>query len=145
MIAAVLVPPSACNTSQSTVMVLSPIRLKSKLALRDLPISRCISWDRPFFWFPLDDLGVVDPGNMEYSAVIHPLFWPMRKGGTLVSILAVHKTLVEPVEITADPSQNCIVLVSIIVSLRSLLFLPSILINISPFLICFNINESLLL
>ena len=73
----VLVPPSACKTSQSTFIVFSPIALKFNAVLKDLPISLCISIVLPdclpevTSLFVLDD---VEPGNMEYSAVNHPVF-----------------------------------------------------------------------
>ena len=43
VIAHVLVPPSACKTSQSTFIVFSPIALEFNAVLKDLPISLYIS------------------------------------------------------------------------------------------------------
>ena len=47
VIAAVLVPPSACNTSQSTVIVFSPKRDRSTTERKHRPIKRAISTDLP--------------------------------------------------------------------------------------------------
>ena len=47
---AVLVPPSACNTSQSIVMVRSPILLRSTTVRNDRPMSRAISIDLPLYF-----------------------------------------------------------------------------------------------
>ena len=40
--------------------------------------------------------GLVLPGSMLYSAVIHPLPCPFIHGGTLFSTLAVQRTVVPP-------------------------------------------------
>jgi hypothetical protein len=39
---------------------------------------------------------MVLPGNMLYSAVSHPLPVPTKNGGTDISMLHVHKTVVRP-------------------------------------------------
>jgi hypothetical protein len=46
----------------------------------------------------------VDLGNIPYSAVTQPSPLPLRKGGTLLSTDAVHKTRVLPQAINTDPS-----------------------------------------
>ena len=75
VIEVVLVPPSACITSQSMVIVLSPNFSKSTAVLRALPISLCISIVLPVN-FPLADslwfLSPVALGIIEYSAVSQP-------------------------------------------------------------------------
>ena len=67
----------------------------------------------------------VDLGNIEYSDVTHPLFVPLRKGGTLSSIEAVHITCVFPDFIKADPSAYLIILVCIDRCLNVFASLPS--------------------
>ena len=47
VIAAVRVPPSACRTSQSTMICRSPRRARSTTARSERPIRRWISWVRP--------------------------------------------------------------------------------------------------
>ena len=54
VIAAVRVPPSACNTSQSMVIVRSPMVDKSTIERKHLPIKRAISTDLPFL--PVEEL-----------------------------------------------------------------------------------------
>lgn len=93
-------------TSQSIVIVISPSSCKLMDALRDLPINLDISWDLPFLWLSRDTRGEVEPGSMEYSAVTQPLPDPARKPGTFSSTVAVHITLVKPVEISTDPCEN---------------------------------------
>ena len=51
VIAAVRVPPSACSTSQSSVIVRSPSAGRSIKARSERPIRRWISWVRPH-WLP---------------------------------------------------------------------------------------------
>ena len=107
MIAAVLVPPSACITSQSIRTCRSPRAFVSVTALKDLPISRCISSVRPLC-FPLAASRsvrvCVDLGSMPYSAVIQPIPWPLKNGGTRSSTVAVQSTCVSPNLIKQDPS-----------------------------------------
>ena len=74
VIEAVLVPPSACITSQSINMVRSPSFSISVTALNDLPISRWISTLLP----SILPLVPVEPGSMAYSAVTQPLPVPAR-------------------------------------------------------------------
>jgi hypothetical protein len=45
----------------------------------------------------------VDPGSIEYSAVIQPLPWWRIHGGTSVSKDAVHRTLVRPISTSTEP------------------------------------------
>ena len=74
---AVRVPPSACNTSQSTVMVYSPAAFKSTTLRKQRPIKREISTLRPLRLCDADsrELRVrVAAGNIAYSAVSHALF-----------------------------------------------------------------------
>ena len=86
----------------------SPIALEFNAVLKDLPISLCISIVLPdclpkaASLLLLDD---VEPGNIEYSAVNHPIFFPFKKRGAPLSILAVHNTQVFPNLINADPSE----------------------------------------
>ncbi|SLC96359.1 Uncharacterised protein [Mycobacteroides abscessus subsp. massiliense] len=97
MIAAVRVPPSACNTSQSIAMVFSPNADKSIQARSERPIRRLISWVRPPTR-PLTDsrsLRVcVEAGSIAYSAVSQPSPEPLRQRGTPSVALAVHITRV---------------------------------------------------
>ncbi len=74
VILAVLVPPSASNTSQSTVINRSPNRSRSATARRLRPIKRWISVTLPSTLPPRsrDLRGLVLPGSMLYSAVIQP-------------------------------------------------------------------------
>ena len=95
--AAVRVPPSACNTSQSTAIVFSPSARRSMHARSDRPTSRLISWVRPLTR-PLTDsrsdrVWVAD-GSIAYSAVSQPRPDPLRQRGTPSVTLAVHMTLV---------------------------------------------------
>ncbi len=73
---AVLVPPSAWRTSQSSVTCCSPRPDRSVTARRLRPIRRCISWVRPD-WRPLAASRSMrsgdEPGSIEYSAVTQPL------------------------------------------------------------------------
>jgi MFS transporter, OFA family, oxalate/formate antiporter len=101
------VPPSAVSTSQSSVIVISPIALRSVTARKDRPIRRWISCVRPDC---LPRAASRSPrvwvarGSMPYSAVTQP--WPelRRKGGTLPSTLAVQSTSVTPKRIRQEPS-----------------------------------------
>jgi len=105
--AAVLVPPSACNTSQSTIKVLSPSAVRSVTARSERPIRRWISWLLPATLPNDESRGVrvtVARGSMAYSAVIQPLPPPLRKPGTLSSTLTEHSTRVFPSSIRAEPS-----------------------------------------
>jgi|TARA_B100001971_G_C18089524_1_gene482722 hypothetical protein len=43
---------------------------------------------------------------MEYSAVTQPLPVPAKKLGIFSSTVAVHMTLVKPVEMSTDPCEN---------------------------------------
>ena len=45
----------------------------------------------------------VEPGSMEYSAVIHPLPVPVRCFAVASSTVAVHMTLVLPISMSTDP------------------------------------------
>src|SRR5919204_350016 len=76
-IAAQRVPPSACNTSQSTQSVRSPRASKSVTARSERPISRWISTVRPPC-FPREASrsvrSPVEAGSREYSAVSHRRF-----------------------------------------------------------------------
>src|SRR5579863_2376721 len=97
--AAVLVPPSACSTSQSTMIVLSPSALKSTQARSDRPTSREISWVRPP-GLPLTDSRslrvLVARGSIAYSPVTQPRPLPRRHLGTSSVTLAAQSTLVAP-------------------------------------------------
>jgi hypothetical protein len=44
-----------------------------------------------------------DPGNIEYSAVTHPLPVSFNQRGTDGSIPAVHNTRVRPISISTEP------------------------------------------
>ena len=105
--AAVRVPPSACSTSQSSVMVRSPSALRSATARSERPMSRWISWVRPV-WRPRAASRAVRVcvarGSMPYSAVIHPWALPRRNCGTDSSTLAVHSTCVSPNWTSTAPS-----------------------------------------
>ncbi len=107
VIAAQRVPPSACSTSQSTVICRSPSATRSMPARKLRPISRWISWVRP------DCLPaaasrrvrvVVERGSMPYSAVTQPSPVLRRNGGTVSSTLAVQSTWVSPMRIRQEPS-----------------------------------------
>jgi hypothetical protein len=49
--------------------------------------------------------GVVEPGSMPYSALIHIAPLPRRHCGTLSSSMAVHKTRVPPDSARHEPSE----------------------------------------
>ena len=116
MIAAHLVPPSACITSQSIIICLSPNNKRSTQVLSDLPISLCISKVLPPC-FPLDDSLfirlLVDLGNIPYSAVTQPRPVFLIKCGTFSSIVAVQIISVLPHLILQDPSAFLIISVFI--------------------------------
>ena len=94
------VPPSACRTSQSMVICLSPSFDMSTAARRERPMRRCISVERASIFSFLMSRSLrpppVEEGSMEYSAVTHPRPVSLRKGGTFSSTLAVHSTQVSP-------------------------------------------------
>lgn len=107
VMAAVRVPPSACITSQSIVIVRSPSFSMSTAVRSERPISRWISNVRPdgLPWAACRGVLVdVDLGSMAYSAVTQPRPRPRKKGGTLFSTVAVQMTLVLPASISAEPS-----------------------------------------
>ena len=107
VIAAQRVPPSAFSTSQSSVIVISPIAVRSTTARSERPIRRWISCVRPDC---LPRAASRSPrvwvarGSMPYSAVTQP--WPelRRNGGTRPSTLAAHSTSVLPMRIRQEPS-----------------------------------------
>src|SRR5258708_8809962 len=106
VIAAVLVPPSACSTSQSIMIEFSPSAFKSMQARSDLPMSREISCVRPPMR-PLTDSRslrvLVALGSIAYSAVIQPRPLPRPQRGTSSSALAPQTTRAHPHSMTADP------------------------------------------
>src|SRR5215471_1560848 len=104
---AVRVPPSACSTSQSSVIVRSPSIRMSTTVRRERPINRWISCVRP----PIRPVlasrwprSCVERGSIEYSAVTQPWPEPRRCAGTRSSTLAVIQTRVLPVSIRQEPS-----------------------------------------
>ena len=107
VILAVLVPPSAWITSQSTMILRSPNFSKSTTARKERPIRRWISIVLPES-FPLllslRFLVLVARGSILYSAVTHPVPVSLKKGGTEFSIVAEQITVVSPKRITTDPS-----------------------------------------
>ena len=104
---AVRVPPSACRTSQSRMMVFSPSALSSTTARRDRPTKREISWVRPPI-LPLRDSrperSLVARGSISYSAVTQPSPDPLRQRGTPSVTEALHSTVVRPKLTSTDPS-----------------------------------------
>src|SRR6266581_3954371 len=104
----VRVPPSACNTSQSSVIVRGPSAPISTTARNERPIKRWISCVRPLTRPSRSrELRVwVARGNILYSAVTHPWPLPSRNGGTFSSILAAHSTRVFPASINTDPRRS---------------------------------------
>ena len=101
------VPPSACSTSQSSVIWRSPSAARSVTARRLRPIRRWISWVRPDclpFAASRAIRVLVERGSMPYSAVTQPEPLPRRKPGTDSSTLAVHNTLVAPNSTSTLPS-----------------------------------------
>src|SRR5215467_13394906 len=75
VVAAVRVPPSACNTSQSIHIVRGPSFSRSTTARSERPISRWISVLRPSsrpFEISRGFRVLVEYGNIEYSDVSQP-------------------------------------------------------------------------
>ena len=125
---AVRVPPSACSTSQSTVMECSPSAVRSTAARRERAISREISRVRPLCLPEAASRFIrewVERGSMPYSAVTQPWFFPFRKRGTLVSTLAVQSTRVLPNSTSTEPSA-CLVKLRVMVTGRSCAALRSL-------------------
>ena len=82
VIDAVRVPPSACSTSQSTLIVYSPNLKSSSMARRLRPMSRWISCVRPPSCARSRALRVcVARGSIAYSAVSHPSPLPALPAG----------------------------------------------------------------
>ena len=107
MIDAVLVPPSALSTSQSSSIDTSPSVERSVTARSARPISLCISCVRPpTLFLSRRTRSLVDRGSIAYSAVTHPVPLPRIHGGTRPSTVAVQMTRVSPVSIRADPSAS---------------------------------------
>ncbi|SLI90955.1 Uncharacterised protein [Mycobacteroides abscessus subsp. abscessus] len=119
--AAVLVPPSACSTSQSMAMVFSPIAARSMQARNERPTSLLISWVRPPTR-PLTDSRPervwVAAGNIAYSAVSQPSPESRRQAGTPSVTLAVHITRVCPNSTSTEPA-GCVVNPRVILTSRS--------------------------
>src|SRR5246127_5523836 len=107
VIAAVRVPPSACSTSQSTVICRSPSASRSTMARSERPISRWISTVRPPC-LPAEASrrvrSSVARGSLPYSAVTQPRPWPFSQGGSRSSSVAVTSTWVSPNFTRQDPS-----------------------------------------
>ncbi len=132
---AVRVPPSASRMSQSTITDLAPRRPMSMPARRDRPMSRWISWVRPPA--PLRSRLVrveVDLGRRLYSAVTHPWGGSLFSShlGTPSETVAVHSTLVRPMENRTDSGAWSMNPVSTFTSLRSLTERPSMRVICSP-------------
>ena len=108
---AVRVPPSACNTSQSSTICNSGISSRSTTERNERPMRRWISCVRPDC-FPLaasrSTRVPVEPGSNEYSAVTHPLPVLRSHGGTRSSTDAVHNTRVLPKLTSTDPGANSV-------------------------------------
>ena len=103
---AVRVPPSACSTSQSTVICVSGMRRRSVTARSDRPMSRWISCVRPDCLPRAASRSTRsgdEPGNIEYSAVTHPLPEPFSHGGMRASTDAVQSTRVRPNSTSTEP------------------------------------------
>ena len=101
------VPPSACSTSQSILIVRSPSASRSTTARSERPISRWISCVRPDCLPSAASRRIrvlVARGSIPYSAVSQPCPLPLRNGGTPSSTLAVHSTRVSPAAISTEPS-----------------------------------------
>ena len=107
VIEAVRVPPSACTTSQSMVIVFSPSAVRSMTERIERPIRRwiscvrpdclpCAASRRPRVW--------VARGSMPYSPVTQPAPFPFIQPGTPFSQLAVHSTWVWPNFARQEPS-----------------------------------------
>src|SRR5688572_6250065 len=107
VIAAVRVPPSACSTSQSSVIVRSPSARRSTQARSARPISRWISSVRPPCLPRAASRSLrvcVARGSMPYSAVTQPSPLPRRNAGAFASTLAVQSTRVSPNATRTEPS-----------------------------------------
>ena len=108
---AVRVPPSAWRTSQSRVIWCSPIARRSVTARKERPMRRCISWVLPDclpFAASRAILSGDAPGNIEYSAVTHPLPEPRIHRGTSSATEAVHSTVVAPMRISTEPAAKTV-------------------------------------
>ena len=107
MIEAVRVPPSACSTSQSTVIWRSPSATRSTAVRSERPIRRWISTVRPLC-LPAEASrrvrSSVARGSMPYSAVTQPRPWPFSQGGRRSSSVAVTSTWVSPNFTRQEPS-----------------------------------------
>ncbi len=107
VMAAVRVPPSACSTSQSTMIWRSPSALRSTTARSERPMRRWISSVRPP-WRPVAASrrvrSCVARGSMPYSAVTQPRPAPRSQPGTCSERLAVHSTCVSPKRTRHEPS-----------------------------------------
>src|SRR4051812_18318459 len=107
VIEAVRVPPSACSTSQSTVIWRSPSASRSRVARNERPIRRWISTVRPFC-LPAEASrrvrSKVARGSMPYSAVTQPRPWPFSHGGSRSSSVAGTSTWVSPNFTRQEPS-----------------------------------------
>ena len=128
VILAVLVPPSAWITSQSTIILRSPSFSRSTTARNERPIKRWISIVRPVnFPFELSRRFrvLVALGSMLYSAVTQPVSLPRRNGGTESSKVAEQITFVSPKETTTDPSGCLKTFVSILIGRNCWTVLPS--------------------
>jgi hypothetical protein len=104
---AVRVPPSACNTSQSSWIVRSPSCFRSNTARSERPIRRWISCVRPLCLPRAASRSLrvcVERGNMPYSAVTQPSPLPRLWPGTFSSTEAVQSTLVAPNSTSTEPS-----------------------------------------
>ena len=104
---AVRVPPSACRTSQSMLMVRSGKAVRSATDRMARPMRRWISWDRPLCRPDTASLGVrfeVAVGSIPYWAVIHPWPVPLMKWGTRSSTEALQRTRVFPNSMRHEPS-----------------------------------------
>src|SRR5688572_4870287 len=105
VIAAVRVPPSACNTSQSTLRVYSPHAKSSSIARTLRPMSRWISWVRPPICPRSRAVRVeVARGSIAYSAVSQPSPRPRRHPGTPSSTDTAQSTRVWPKATRQEPS-----------------------------------------
>ena len=97
VIAAVRVPPSACSTSQSRMMLRSPSAARS-ITVRKRTSDQALNLHgaarRPALGDFARGAGAVARGSMEYSAVTQPLPELRKKGGTVSSTVAVHNTRV---------------------------------------------------
>ena len=98
---AVRVPPSACNTSQSTITWRWPSAARSIAVLSERPMRRCISLVRP----PTRRAtrSGDEPGSIEYSAVTQPRPRSRSQRGTFSSTDAVQSTLVPPNSASTEP------------------------------------------